>query len=129
MSRFHLEAGIAACHSLASDDAATDWRQILGLDDALLARDASPAVALNRAVVLARAHGLAAGLRAVEAMTGRAALENYYLLHAVAGQLWLDAGEPGRAETSFRRAHALAALDVEKEFLARRIATANAQAG
>ena len=129
VSRFHLEAGIAACHSLASDDATTDWRQILELYDALLARDASPVVALNRAVAVAKVHGPAAGLRAVEEMTGRAALENYHLLHAVAGQLWLDAGEPGRAEASFRRAHALAALDVEKEFLARRIATAHARAG
>ncbi len=126
VTRFHLEAGIAACHSLAADEASTDWRQILTLYDALLALDASPVVALNRAVALARVHGPAAGLRAIDAMRGREALENYHLRHAVAGQLWLESGEPAKAAESFRRAHALAALGAERMFLDGRIAAAEA---
>ena len=128
VTRFHLEAGIAACHSLAADEASTDWPQILALYDELLARDASPVVALNRAVALAKVHGPTAGLRAIKEMGGRDALENYHLRHAVAGQLWLDAGEPARAAASFRRAHMLAALDAERVFLDRRIAAAEAAA-
>ncbi len=122
VSRFHLEAGIAACHALAPSDEATDWRRILGLYDELLARDASPIVALNRAVAVAKVHGPAEGVRALESLPGRAALEHYHLWHAVMGQLWLDAGEPAKAATSLRRAHALAALEPERSLLARRLA-------
>lgn len=46
VTRYHLEAGIAACHALAPDYAATDWPRILELYDRLLAQDHSPVVAL-----------------------------------------------------------------------------------
>ena len=61
IGRYHLEAGIAACHTLSASDAVTDWRRILGLYDDLLALDASPVVALNRAVALARVEGRVRG--------------------------------------------------------------------
>src|SRR5262249_22477549 len=35
LSRFHLEAGIAACHAKAASYAGTDWAQIVELYDAL----------------------------------------------------------------------------------------------
>ena len=126
VSRFHLEAGIAACHALAPSDEGTDWRQILEFYDELLARDASPVVALNRAVAVAKLRGPAEGLRSLEALPGRASLEGYHLLHAVAGQLWLEAGEPDKAEASLRRAHALATLDAERALLTRRLEEARA---
>ena len=122
-TRYHLEAGIAACHSLAPDEAATDWKQILSLYDQLLARDASPVVALNRAVALAKVHGPRAGLDALAAMPGRAALENYQLLaRSWPASFWLEAGEPGKAAASLRRAHELAAVGAERALMARRLA-------
>lgn len=121
VSRYHLEAGIAACHTLAASDAETDWRQILGFYNDLLAFDASPVVALNRAVALAKVEGASAALREIEAMAGRDTLENYHLLHAVRGQLNLEAGKRDRALANFRRAHELATVTVEREHLARRI--------
>lgn len=126
VSRFHLEAGIAACHTLAASNAATDWPKILELYDSLLAIDGSPVVALNRAVALARVHGPAAGLGAINAMENRRALENNHLLHAVTGQLWLDAGDAARAAACFHRAHALAVIETEKEFITRRLTAATA---
>ncbi len=125
VSRYHLEAGIAACHCLAPSYAATDWRRILELYDQLVALDRSPVAALNRAVAVARVHGPRAGLRALDETAGTAALEQYHLRHAVAGQLWLDAGEPVRAAGCFRQALELAALPAEREFLARRLAEAD----
>jgi RNA polymerase sigma-70 factor (ECF subfamily) len=122
--RFHLEAGIAACHCLAPDYAATNWAHILGLYDRLLALDRSPVVALNRAVALARVRGPAAGLRALEEMAGRHLLKNYHLLHAVAGSLWLESGDRARAAAAFRRAHELAPTAAERDFLARQLAAA-----
>ena len=65
LTRWHIEAGIAACHALAPSFDATNWPHILELYDLLLALDGSPIVALNRAIALAHAHGAAAGLRAL----------------------------------------------------------------
>ena len=127
VSQYHLEAAIAACHALAPSDAETDWPRILGLYDDLLARDASPVVALNRAVALARVGGAGAGLRAIETMPGRDTLEGYHLLHAVTGHLWLEAGDRAKALKSLRRAHELAKLEVERDHLSRRIADALAK--
>ncbi|MSU69738.1 MAG: sigma-70 family RNA polymerase sigma factor [Opitutaceae bacterium] len=124
VSRFHLEAGIAACHSLASSYATTDWRQILSLYDQLMEQDASPVVALNRAVAVARVQGAAAGLRALDTMPRPAALQNHHLRHAVAGQLWFEAGDRVKAAACFRQAHELATVGAERDFLARRLAEA-----
>ena len=121
-TRYHLEAGIAACHCLARDFAATDWRRIVALYDSLLALDGSPIVALNRAVAVAQAGGPRAGLAALEITVNRPALENYHLFHAVAGQLWLEAGEPAAAAAGFLRALELAALPSERALLEKRLA-------
>src|SRR6185437_8890278 len=47
---YTLQAAIAAVHANASDAAATDWVEIVGLYDILLRIDPSPVVELNRAV-------------------------------------------------------------------------------
>lgn len=57
VSPYHLEAGIAACHCLAADEAATGWPRILSLYDQLLLLKPGPVVAMNRCVALARVHG------------------------------------------------------------------------
>ncbi len=121
VTRYHLEAGIAACHCLARDFAATDWRQIVALYDLLLEQDGSPIVALNRAVAVAKKDGPGAGLAALDGIEDRKALENYHLYHAVAGQLWFEAGETEKAGASFRRALELAALPAERALLEKRL--------
>lgn len=120
VTRFHLEAGIAACHALAPDEAATDWKEILALYDSLLAFDGSPVVALNRAVAVGKVHGAAAGLAALEAIPRRGRLDAYHLRHAVEGHLWREAGDEVRAAEAFRRAEELAPIGAEREWLARR---------
>ena len=121
VSRFHLEAGIAACHALAPTEAATDWKEIVALYDQLLALDESPVGALTRAGAVAKVHGAAAGLAAIEAVPRRSWLEKYHLRHAVEGQLWRDAGDEVRAAAAFRRAEALAPIRAEREWLAQRV--------
>lgn len=119
LSAYHLEAGIAACHCMASDAASTDWPRILGLYDALAAMDPSPVVHLNRAVAVARVRGAEAGLAAVESIPGRASLDGYHLYHAVRGTLAAEAGRQDEAEAAFTRAEALATVPGEREFIAR----------
>ncbi len=122
VTRYHLEAGIAACHCLAPSFAATDWRQIVTLYDLLVERDGSPIVALNRAVAVAQVDGPRVGLAALDGIKDRKALEHYHLFHAVVGQLWLDAGETAKATAGFRRALELAALPAERALLEKRLA-------
>ena len=67
VSRFHLEAGIAALHASAPSEAETNWPQILDLYDELEGLWPTPVVRLNRSVAVARVHGPAAGLTALDA--------------------------------------------------------------
>lgn len=122
VSRFHLEAGIAACHCLAASYEATDWGRILSLYDSLVRIDASPVVALNRAMAVAQVRGADAGLQALEAISPRNALDDYHHSHALAGLLLAETGRPVEARARFERALALARLPAEKELLMRRIA-------
>jgi RNA polymerase sigma-70 factor (ECF subfamily) len=121
ITEYHLEAGIAACHSTASDDATTDWNRILGLYDQLARLSPSPIIALNRSVAVARVHGPAAGLEAMDRIARAHRLENYHLFHAVRGSFELELGRFDEALASFRKAQELAVLPSERAFLARRI--------
>ncbi|MEO7934479.1 MAG: sigma-70 family RNA polymerase sigma factor [Chthoniobacterales bacterium] len=121
LSEYHLEAGIAACHSTAPDDASTNWPRILQLYDQLLKLTASPVAAMNRAVAIARVHGPQAGLDALNAITNRSSIEMVHLFHAIRGALAAELGNPVEALTHFRQAGNLAALPAERDFIARRI--------
>ncbi len=121
LSEYHLEAGIAACHSTAAGNAATDWPRILALYDRLVRLNPSPVIALNRAVAVARIHGAQAGLDALEAIPQRATLESYHFLHAVRGTFNAELGRTEEAFAQLHKAASLAALPAEREFLARRI--------
>ncbi|MGH8024247.1 MAG: RNA polymerase sigma factor, partial [Limisphaerales bacterium] len=118
---YHLQAGIAACHSAAPDYAATHWRQILALYDRLLEFDDSPVVALNRAVALAEVDGPQAGIEAIRAIPDLASLESYYLLHAVLGEFESRLDHPGAAAPHFQRSLELAEIKSEQAFLAKRL--------
>ena len=122
ISEYHLQAGIAACHSTARDEASTDWRRILALYDELVTINRSPVIALNRAVAVARVHGTLAGLKALDAIPGRASLDNYGLYHAVRATLALQAGRNADALLHFRQAHALAATESERQLCEREMA-------
>ena len=49
---YTLQAAIAACHARAQTAAATDWKRIVALYDALVELTGSPVVELNRAVAV-----------------------------------------------------------------------------
>jgi RNA polymerase sigma-70 factor (ECF subfamily) len=121
ISRYHLEAGISACHSAAPDFESTNWQQILALYDQLLAFDSSPIIALNRAVAVANVHGPAAGISAVESISNRSQLDSYYLLYAVLGELEARQENFPAAAGYFRQALELTPLKSEQAFLCRRI--------
>jgi RNA polymerase sigma factor (sigma-70 family) len=121
LSEYHLEAGIAACHSTEADEAATDWPRILSLYDRLVEMTGSPIAALNRAVALARVSGTEAGLDALTELSGKGALESYHLFHAVLGSMHGDLGHTAEAIGHFRKAESLATLSSEREFITQQI--------
>jgi RNA polymerase sigma-70 factor (ECF subfamily) len=121
LSRYHLEAGIAACHCAAEDYESTDWPRILALYERLLGFDDSPVVALNRAVAVANVHGPEAGIAAVDSIPNRAQLDAYYLLYAVLGEFEARRANYPSAAAYFRQARELTDLKSEKTFLASRI--------
>jgi RNA polymerase sigma factor (sigma-70 family) len=121
ITRYHLEAGIAACHCTAPDFPSTNWRQILSLYDRLIDLDGSPVVALNRAVAVASVHGAEAGIAAVERIRGRHRLDSYYLLYAVLGEFEAQRGRLQAAVDHLRKALPLTEARSEQAFLLKRI--------
>jgi RNA polymerase sigma-70 factor (ECF subfamily) len=63
---YQVQAAIAACHATAPEAASTDWPQISTLYAELMRLAPSPVVELNRAVAVAMADGIEAGLRLVD---------------------------------------------------------------
>jgi RNA polymerase sigma-70 factor (ECF subfamily) len=121
LSKYHLQAGIVACHCAAADYESTDWSQILALYDRLIALDDSPIVALNRAVAVANVEGPIAGLTTVESIRNRSQLDSYYLLYAVLGDFEARQAHFEAAAGYFRHALRLTQLKSEQLFLSKRI--------
>jgi RNA polymerase sigma-70 factor (ECF subfamily) len=121
LSKYHLQAAVAACHCEAKDYASTNWEKILALYDRLVVCDPSPVIALNRTVALAEARGPQAGIEAINAIPDRQSLERYYLFYAVTGELELRLGRFRAAAAVFRKASELADLNSEKAFLKKRL--------
>lgn len=121
VSRYHIEAEIAACHAVAASWEETDWPRILDCYDELLALTRSPVVRLNRAIALARVAGPVEALAEVDAIADSGALSSYHLLPAVQAELWREAGDSERAEACYRAALTLAECTPERKFLAARL--------
>lgn len=119
---YAIQAAIAAEHASAPTAAATDWRRIAALYDALLAASPTPVVELNRAVAVAMRDGPAAGLDIVDRILARGDLAGYHLAHAARADLHRRLGNRLAARDAYGRAFALARQEPERRFLARRLA-------
>lgn len=116
------QASIAALHANASTAKETDWRQILGLYDALLFTHPSPVIEVNRAVAVAMARSIEEGLMLLEELERRDELREFHLLPAARADLLRRLGRTSDAAHAYRRALSLTANDVERRFLIRRLA-------
>ncbi|AMR68249.1 RNA polymerase sigma factor [Aquipseudomonas alcaligenes] len=117
-----LQAAISALHAEAADIESTDWAQIVGLYEVLLAANPSPVIELNRAVALAMRDGAEVGLRQVEAILGRGELADYHLAHAARADLNRRLGRWDEARAAYRRALQLSQQGMDRQFLERRLA-------
>ncbi len=95
----------------------TDWLRICELYDMLLQSQASPVVALNRAVAVSQAHGPAAALPLVQALMSQPQLAQYHLLPSVLADLLSRLGRHDEARTQWLRAAELTRNTRERELL------------
>ena len=107
-----LQARIAVLHAAEPPD----WPLLAELYGRLGALTGSPVVELNRAVAVAEAGDVEAGLAAVE----RLDLDGYHYLHAARAELLGRLGRADEARAAYDRALALVHADAERRFLERR---------
>ncbi|HEY2221822.1 RNA polymerase sigma factor [Actinomycetospora sp.] len=117
VSRYALLAAIAAVHCEARTFAETDWAEIVGLYDVLLARWTDPVAALNRAVAVGFADGPAAGLDALEPLAEEPRLASYHYLAAARAEFLRLLGRDDEAALAGSEALLLAGNAVERAFL------------
>jgi RNA polymerase sigma-70 factor, ECF subfamily len=118
---YTLQAAIAAVHAQAPNSAATDWAQIVGLYDVLLAANPSAVVELNRAVAVAMRDGPSAGLSLIEAILERGDLEDYYLAYSALADLNRRLGRASEARAAYEQSLRLARQEPARRFLQRRL--------
>src|ERR1700722_4953550 len=126
---YTLQAAIAAVHAEASNSAAPDWAQIVGLYDVLLAAHPSPVVELNRAVAVAMRDGPAAGLSLIEAILERGELEDYYLAYSALADLNRRLGRTAEARAAYEQSLRLTRQEPARRFLERRLEELKNEAG
>jgi RNA polymerase sigma-70 factor (ECF subfamily) len=125
VTRYHLQAEIAALHVAAPSVAETDWPAIATLYDQLYQLDPSPIVALNRVVAVARWQGAEAGIRLLAGIADHPALRQYHLLPAVFADLWRQAGDAQQAARYYRQALACQCTEPERQFLQQQLDRSN----
>ena len=122
---YALQAAIAAVHAEARAAAATDWREIVALYDALARHDSSPVIALNRAVAIAMRDGPAAGLALIDGILAAGDLKEYHLAHSARAELCRRLGHIAEARAAYQQALTLTRQEPERRFLERRLSELN----
>lgn len=112
-----LQAAIAAVHGQAPSFAETDWQEICGFYDLLLARHPSPIIELNRAVAIAQRDGPAEGLALLDDLLNRNQLQEYHLLHAARAEFLSRLQRLTDARLAYEKALSLTTLEPEIRFL------------
>jgi RNA polymerase sigma-70 factor (ECF subfamily) len=117
VSEWHVQAAIAAIYAKAETSGVIDWPEILDLYDQFAEMNASPVVALNRAVAVMKVHGAEAALLALAPLEAHPALRGYHLLPAVRGRMLVELGRFADAEAAFHAALECDCTQPERRFL------------
>lgn len=117
LSRYHLEAGIAAEHCRAESLQATNWGFIKAHYRLLLNLEESPFVALNHAIAVWYDEGPDEAIKLLENLLAKESLNQYYLFHATFGEVAAALGQPRRAAASYHRAISLTQSPAARKIL------------
>lgn len=124
---YGLQARIAAEHARSKRSGETDWQAIVRAYDRLLDLQASPMVALGRAVALAMADGLERALPLVRELEQQAELARGHLVWSVEADLLRRMGRSDEAVEAYRRALERVGTGPERRFLESRLASLRAE--
>lgn len=116
---YQVQAAISALHSQAATAQVTDWWQIAALYNALIRMTPSPVIEVNRAVAVAMADGMGAGLRLLSRIEEQ--VSEYYPFHAARADLLRRSGEREAAADAYQRALALCQNSLERVYLRKRL--------
>ena len=123
---YTIQAAIAAIHAAAPTPQQTNWHEIVAFYDLLIEAQRSPVVELNRAVAIAMRDGPESGLALIDDILERGDLASYHLAHAARADLLRRLDRPGEARVAYVRALEFVALEPERRFLERRLASLSA---
>lgn len=122
LSRYHVEASIAAQHCLAPSFKQTRWDTIVASYELLEGIAPSPLQRLNRAVAMAEWQGPKAGLAVLQSMDIPGWLDKSYYWYAVQADLQYRCGEITLARKNAEQAIQAAPTDNIKNLLHKRLA-------
>ena len=123
ISRYHLEAAIAAEHVMAAEYDQTNWENIIRFYDLLYQMNTSPVVALNRAIAISELNGPQEGIREIENIRDLDLLKNYYLLPATLGEMYQRMDNADQARKYFVEAMKLTNSPTQRKFLDEKMKT------
>jgi len=118
--RYQLEAAVQSADVVRRRTGRADWQAIERIYAALFAMTGSPVVAINRAVAVAEIRGAAAGLEALDALSGQPRLSDYQPYWAARAELLSRTGEREASQQAFERAIGLESDPAVRRFLQRR---------
>ncbi|MCF8449808.1 MAG: sigma-70 family RNA polymerase sigma factor [Taibaiella sp.] len=118
LSVYHIESAIAAQHCLAETFADTNWEMLLQLYDMLLEVNPSPAVQLNRAIVLAQLGAIEAAIQSILSITGvEKLLRTDHIYSSVLGELYKRLSDTIKANEYLQQAFDLTPSAAEKKLI------------
>ena len=122
ISAYHLQAGIAACHTYAPSFASTDWQLILEHFDALLEFNNSYVVQINRLVAMMYAKGSTDTIQELKKLEHNfPQLTNFYPYFLLKAELEISQGNINAAQLLYQRAIPLMGNSVEQQFVEHRL--------
>jgi predicted RNA polymerase sigma factor len=117
VGRYQLEAALQSAHVYRHRTGNPNWEEVVQLYDALLARTASPVVAINRALAITELQGPAEGLAAMPEATADPGLAEYQPYWAARSQLLAKAGSHAEAHQAYDMAIGLERDNAVRRFL------------
>lgn len=120
ITKYHLEAAIAAEHCKAITFEQTNWKFINQLYELLYRMEPTAIHALNRAIALSYQNGPQAGIAWLNQLHSDDAPPGYHHWPAVLGELHRRQGETAQAKAYFDQALAMSPPAMERQYLERR---------
>lgn len=122
LTRFHVEAGIAAAHATSADLASTDWQWLTDQYDLLVRMTGSPVADVNGSIARAMTGKVDQARHEIAALINdHKELRSYPFAYAALGELALMQGDRNAALAAFKKSLALPTTEPEKRLLQRKI--------